>query len=514
MYGHPVDFGISTVAKNRRTPVHTKTVAEVHKTPVRVAAYGIFEGQGGPTAARLCARNFVPTLLEDSSLKRDPDIAIRNSCRAVEAYVMAKSALDNAHYGTTMLITTIIGNDIFIANIGNSRGILATEDDVQVLTRDHELSKARKVPRIRNGGSFFQDGKTHNPIQVISSIDSSEVKSRKHGTFPNRKMTDDIVFAKPDIYYRALTPRDRFLVMATAEVWAYLSDHVVEQIVSDSLRRDYSSHICAKKVAVAAIQAGALGPVSVIILLCPAARTKGEKYNPHPRQRTSGKSHAKRHGLNAEQQLQCADNEWKRVNTTAFVETEQSGEENVVQSSPIASPVISILRSPSSLSRQELSTIAEGTSCSIPLISADVLPTSEKVAETKHSAPHVQTRFKSDDLMVEQESRKQISFELLPGREMAAFAEKKVRKIAGLKRDRPRAKTALVSQISEVTVSGATGEDCSSQTSFGAAFPAVDDFAEYNTNTSSKVRYREDGSIDSGRVRFLREFRKPFFRRR
>lgn len=81
----------------------------------------------------------------------------------------------------------------------------------------------------------MQDGNVNNQIRVTRSIGDLELKNRKHGTFPNRRMTEDIIIATPDTFCRKLGSRDEFLVMVTAEVWESLSKKTFVQIVAKAL---------------------------------------------------------------------------------------------------------------------------------------------------------------------------------------------------------------------------------------------------------------------------------------
>lgn len=274
MHDHPVDCGVFTYGRDRRATDDTRTVEFSRNAPSQLlATYGLFVGHGGRTASELCARNFVPTLLDDPNLSTDPVRALENACQALEAFVLAKSALDRAYYGTTVLFVLLINSSLYVVNIGNSRAVLATHDSTyQVVTNDHDCNNPLEVDRVHAAGGFFHHGKVNDLIRVTRSIGDLELKGRKHVTFPNLNLVADVVIPTPDIHLRQLSSRHAFVVMASPEVCRHLSNPAIVHIVRQSLRRHESSRNAAKRVAMSAVAAGAMGPVTVMLLIFASSR--------------------------------------------------------------------------------------------------------------------------------------------------------------------------------------------------------------------------------------------------
>lgn len=552
LYDDPVDCGICTLTKERKALDEARTVSEVHRSPISFAAYGLFAGHGGATASELCARNFVPNLLEDATLKYDPERALRNSCDAIEAFVLAKSALDRAYYGTTVLFTLIVGQQMYVLNIGNSRAVVATRDGAQTITQEHDGSNAEEVARVRNAGGFFQDGKVNNLIRVTRAIGDLELKDRKHLTFPNRRMTEDIVIATPDIFCRKITSRDYFLVMATAEVWEHLSTKAVIHLVTDALRKGENSRSCAKKVASAALASGARGPLTVMLLIFGNAKALQDKGANHPsRKRTSRPSSLKRHSSNAEQELRTLSNKAKvKAATPAFVRQAQAQEENklamrqhaIPHSSPVTSPAGPPLKSSSSIGSRDQSPGMAGIT-SGPFLSLDVRPSANTAhaemskperPEAPRATPGIRSKQRtklarahsmlgfsrggtsqSADPDEERPSRQQIDIQRRETIAAAEIVDGQVfddRQVTNAAPTKP----VVVSRMSELTASGKTGGADSLEASFTDMSPAGDfgDLVDYGPSGPAKVRYREDGTVHTSRLAFLKEIGRTFTRRR
>lgn len=274
MLDHPVDCGVFTYGRDRRAADDTRTVEfSRNGTTQLIGTYGLFVGHGGRTASELCARNFVPTLLDDLNLSTDPVRALENACQALEAFVLAKSALDRAYYGTTVLFVLLINSSLYVVNIGNSRALLATHASTyEVVTNDHDCNNPVEVDRVHAAGGFFHDGKVNDLIRVTRSIGDLELKGRKHVTFPHLNLVADVVIPTPDIHLRQLSSRHAFVVMASPEVCRHLSNPAIVHIVRQSLRRHESSRTAAKRVAMSAVAAGAMGPLTVMLLIFASSR--------------------------------------------------------------------------------------------------------------------------------------------------------------------------------------------------------------------------------------------------
>ena len=538
LYDDPIDCGVFTFARNRNRQEEIRTISEIHRFPENLAVFGLFAGHGGSTAAELCARNFVPTLLEDSTLKLEPESAIRNTCKTLEAFVLAKSGLDKSYYGTTLLVTLMKRDKLYITNIGNSRAVIVTKDGVQIINEEHDDSNAEEVARVRNAGGFFQDGKVNNLIRVTRSIGDLELKERKHIMFPNRTMTEDIVIAIPDIYCRRVSPRDEYLIMATAEVWDTLTTKRVVQFTKESLEKGESTRTCAKKVATAAAASGAKGPVSVMILMF-CNQTVMERPTVPPKRRSSRHHSMQRHSANAEEELRSMKE--KKAGTPAFVLQAQAEEahrmaveKGLLKASPIVSPAGTELKkySQESVLISASSTKIQDSATLLPL---DIAPSGNVPQEDvgsstqkKINPPRYGMRQpKAKDLKerslsaLEAEVARRIAEDNTTGTHrrydpnMDFGNAAVVEEISGygkqLVATGPRVKSTVASKMSELTASGATEGGVFSD---AAELDQGGQLFDYSVTGPSKVRYNEDGTINNSKLGFLRDLGRTFVRRK
>lgn len=141
--------------------------------------------------------------------------------------------------GTTAVTLVKQGRDLVIGNIGDSRAILATRDKdnslvaVQ-LTTDLKPNLPREAARIqRCKGRVFalQDEPEVSRVWLPNSNSPGLAMARAFGDFC---LKDFGLISIPDIFYRFLTERDEFIVLATDGIWDVLSNKEVVDIVDSA----------------------------------------------------------------------------------------------------------------------------------------------------------------------------------------------------------------------------------------------------------------------------------------
>ncbi|KAK1312357.1 putative protein phosphatase 2C 73 [Acorus calamus] len=141
--------------------------------------------------------------------------------------------------GTTAVIVVKQGEDLMVANLGDSRAILCTRDDknrpvpVQ-LTVDLKPNLPREAERIEScrGRVFALDEEPGVHRLWLPEDDSPGLAmARAFGDFC---LKDFGLIATPEVSHRKLTERDEFVVLATDGVWDVLSNREVAKIVASA----------------------------------------------------------------------------------------------------------------------------------------------------------------------------------------------------------------------------------------------------------------------------------------
>ncbi|KAL5144702.1 putative protein phosphatase 2C 72 [Glycine soja] len=161
--------------------------------------------------------------------------AILDAFRVMEKELKLQENIDSTCSGTTAVVVIRQGEDLVIANLGDSRAILGTISDGEIipiqLTTDMKPGLPREAERIRscNGRVFALKEEPHiQRVWLPNENSPGLAMSRAFGDF---MLKDHGIIAVPDISYRTLTSSDQFVVLASDGVWDVLSNKEVSSVV-------------------------------------------------------------------------------------------------------------------------------------------------------------------------------------------------------------------------------------------------------------------------------------------
>ncbi|CAH0395229.1 unnamed protein product [Bemisia tabaci] len=161
--------------------------------------------------------------------------------------------------GSTALVALIVGSRLFVANVGDSRGVMCDFEGRTVpLSFDHKPNLASERARIiANGGDVSY---VHGAWRVNGHL----ALSRALGDGPDEKRLG-VLIADPDILTFELgRHRPRFLVLATDGLWDVLSNEdVVAFLTPRRLREEYFG---AKSLAYYAYLRGSEDNITVVVV--------------------------------------------------------------------------------------------------------------------------------------------------------------------------------------------------------------------------------------------------------
>ncbi|XP_047317090.1 probable protein phosphatase 2C 66 [Impatiens glandulifera] len=145
--------------------------------------------------------------------------------------------------GSTAVTLVKQGRNLIIGNVGDSRAILATRDKDGVLTAvqltvDLKPNLPREAARIQQcKGRVFalQDEPEVARVWLPNSDSPGLAMARAFGDFC---LKDFGLISVPDVYYRHLTDKDEFIVLASDGIWDVLSNKEVVDVVAATPSHD------------------------------------------------------------------------------------------------------------------------------------------------------------------------------------------------------------------------------------------------------------------------------------
>jgi serine/threonine protein phosphatase PrpC len=103
--------------------------------------YAVADGMGGHAAGEVASRQAISILFKEYYTSPSAEIikTMKEAIEAANAEVHAQASLDRARagMGTTLVAAVLQGDDLYVANVGDSRAYLVREQDIEQVTKDH-----------------------------------------------------------------------------------------------------------------------------------------------------------------------------------------------------------------------------------------------------------------------------------------------------------------------------------------------------------------------------------------
>lgn len=155
------------------------------------------------------------------------------------AAALQGTAIDSRQSGTTAVTLMRRGDELYIANCGDSRCVMGREEGSAIkavaLSKDHKPDSHSERERIARAGGFVEPTMIGNTFQGPSrvwrrrQVDGGLAISRSIG---DTALESSGVVPKPDVIKQTVGPADKFVVMASDGVWDQLTNDQVVAIAS------------------------------------------------------------------------------------------------------------------------------------------------------------------------------------------------------------------------------------------------------------------------------------------
>ncbi|XVE65714.1 hypothetical protein DITRI_Ditri08aG0021700 [Diplodiscus trichospermus] len=212
--------------------------------------FGVFDGHGqfGAECSNFVKDRLVEILSSDSTLLDDPLNAYTSAFLATNTE-LHDSEIDDTMSGTTAITVLVVGDALYVANVGDSRAVIAVKDGDQILAenlsqdqtpfRKDEYDRVKlcgarvlsvdqveglKDPNIQNWGDEESQGGDPPRLWVPNGMYPGTAFTRSVGDSTAEKIG---VIAVPEISFVRLTPNHLFFVVASDGVFEFLPSQTV-----------------------------------------------------------------------------------------------------------------------------------------------------------------------------------------------------------------------------------------------------------------------------------------------
>lgn len=247
--------------------------------------FAVFDGHCGSNVSAHCSENLLPTILQTdefqkmpppTSLQTDSDDVISTIQRAIhtgflqlDATMREMPEVQNGDdkSGSTAVCCLLSPSHFYIANCGDSRGVLCRKGVPAVCTLDHKPTVAAEKERIQRAGGSVMIHRVNGSLAVSRALGDFEYKSVE-GKGP----TEQLVSPAPEIFIEARRPEeDEFLVLACDGIWDVMSNEDVCQFIHHQLTLTDDLTKVAASVVDHCLFKGSRDNMSIVLIAFPAA---------------------------------------------------------------------------------------------------------------------------------------------------------------------------------------------------------------------------------------------------
>ncbi|KAK1294363.1 putative protein phosphatase 2C 35 [Acorus calamus] len=234
--------------------------------------FGVFDGHGqfGAQCAQFVEKRLIEVLSGDHSLADDPVKAYNSAFLRVNSE-LHESEVDDSMSGTTAITAIVSGDTLFVANVGDSRAVIAVRNEgggviAEDLSSDQTPFRKDEYERVRMCGARVLsvdqvEGIKDPNIQHWGNEESDDEGDPprlwvQNGMYPGTAFTRSVgdsaaeaigVIAVPEVRVVKILPDHLFFVVASDGVFEFLSSQTVVNMVAEfSDPRDACSAIAAE----------------------------------------------------------------------------------------------------------------------------------------------------------------------------------------------------------------------------------------------------------------------------
>ena len=165
-----------------------------------------------------------------------PDASVE-STEPVPDAAANPAAVAQSQAGCTAVVAVLHGNELYVANAGDSRAVLCRGGQAYALSEDHKPGQEGERSRIMAAGGFLSN--IGGVTRVNGNLNLSRaIGDLKYKTNSGLPANEQIITAEPDVKHVALTPEDSFFLLACDGVWDVMTNQQACDFVSQRIEQN------------------------------------------------------------------------------------------------------------------------------------------------------------------------------------------------------------------------------------------------------------------------------------
>ncbi|CAA7053730.1 unnamed protein product [Microthlaspi erraticum] len=120
-----------------------------------VCMFGIFDGHGGSRAAEYLKEHLFDNLMKHPQFLTDTKLALSETYKQTDVAFLESEKDTYRDDGSTASTAVLVGNHLYVANVGDSRTIVSKSGKAIALSDDHKPNRSDERKRIESAGGVI-----------------------------------------------------------------------------------------------------------------------------------------------------------------------------------------------------------------------------------------------------------------------------------------------------------------------------------------------------------------------
>ncbi|CAN8302090.1 unnamed protein product [Cochlearia groenlandica] len=232
-----------------------------------VRMFGIFDGHGGSRAAEYLKKHLFDNLMKHPQFMTDTKLALSETYKQTDEAFLESEKDTYRDDGSTASTAVLVGNHLYVANVGDSRTIVSKAGKAIALSDDHKPNRSDERKRIESAGGVIMWAGTWRVGGVLAM-------SRAFGN----RMLKQFVVAEPEIQDIEIDHEAELLVLASDGLW----DVVPNEDAVSLAQNEEEPEAAARKLTDTAFTRGSADNITCIVVKFHHGETESPKTEPNP----------------------------------------------------------------------------------------------------------------------------------------------------------------------------------------------------------------------------------------
>ncbi|KAF6140868.1 hypothetical protein GIB67_042281 [Kingdonia uniflora] len=218
-----------------------------------VSMFGIFDGHGGSRAAEFLKDHLFENLMQHPQFMSDTKLAISETFKKTDADFLDAESNTYRDDGSTAATAVMVGNHLYVANVGDSRAVISKAGQAIPLSEDHKPNRSDERKRIESAGGVVMWAGTWRVGGVLAM-------SRAFGN----RLLKQFVVAEPEIQEQEIDHEFELLVLASDGLWDVVPNEDAVSLAST----EEEPEAAARKLTETAFARGSADNITCIVVRC------------------------------------------------------------------------------------------------------------------------------------------------------------------------------------------------------------------------------------------------------